>query len=58
MTIDVLKGDFDFVFPIFVEILQKPAPPLARPQPCPPSKPVGEPSLVYAKLKGGRWQRG
>ncbi len=23
--IDVLKGDFDFVFPIFVEILQKPA---------------------------------
>ena len=25
VSIDVLKGDFDFVFPIFVEILQKPA---------------------------------
>ncbi len=25
VTIDVLKGDFDFVFPIFVDILQKPA---------------------------------
>ncbi|HEY8183538.1 MAG TPA: pitrilysin family protein, partial [Thermoanaerobaculia bacterium] len=25
VTLDVLKGDFDFVFPIFVEILQKPA---------------------------------
>jgi zinc protease len=25
VTLDVLKGDFDFVFPVFVEILQKPA---------------------------------
>ena len=25
VSLDVLKGDFDFVFPIFVEILQKPA---------------------------------
>ena len=25
VTIDVLKNDFDFVFPIFVELLQKPA---------------------------------
>ena len=25
VSIDVLKGDFDFVFPIFLEVLQKPA---------------------------------
>ena len=25
ISLDVLKGDFDFVFPIFVELLQKPA---------------------------------
>ena len=25
VSLDVLKGDFDFVFPIFIEILQKPA---------------------------------
>ena len=38
-------------------ILDKLEPPPPRPNPLPPPKPAGTPSLVYAKLRGGRRRR-
>src|SRR5262249_31957091 len=39
------------------EILDKPEPPAPKPVPFPAPKPAGTPSLVYAKLRGGRRRR-
>jgi hypothetical protein len=38
-------------------ILDKLEPPAVNPEPWPAPKPVGQPSLVYAKLRGGRRNR-
>jgi hypothetical protein len=38
-------------------ILDKLEPPAPKPIPFPPPKPAGTPSLVYAKLRGGRGRR-
>jgi len=38
-------------------ILDKLDPRVPRPEPLPPPKPAGTPSLVYAKLRGARRRR-